>query len=122
MMKTGSTILMRVKQNINDYRYFPEPDIPYVYIDEKWIDDIKKSMPVLPDVLRERYKELKINDININTLIKNKDLTTFFNQMLELDINPVICANLLTGDVLAYLNKHNIKIEDTKLDIDGFKN
>ena len=119
--KTGTTILMRVKETINDYRYFPEPDIPYIKIDDQWIKEIEQEMPILPDELRKKYKELKINDISINTLIQNKDLSHFFSRIVEMGANPVISSNLLTGDVLAYLNKHNINIGSTKLNDNSFK-
>ena len=53
--KTSSTILMRVKETGNDYRYFPEPDIPKVIIDDEWINNIKKEIPMLPNELKEKY-------------------------------------------------------------------
>ena len=119
--KNSSTVLMRVKETGNDYRYFPEPDIPYVILDEEWIDKIKKEMPVLPDKLRESYKRFGINDIAINALIQNQELNKFMNKLIELGVNPIISSNIITGDVLGYLNKHNISIEDTKLTVDKIK-
>ena len=60
--KSKTTILMRYKETGNDYRYFPEPDIPYVYIDDEWIEQIKKEMPVLTDELKNKYTKLGINN------------------------------------------------------------
>jgi aspartyl-tRNA(Asn)/glutamyl-tRNA(Gln) amidotransferase subunit B len=119
--KTGTTILMRVKETGNDYRYFPEPDIPYVYITKEKIEESQKKMPLFPEELRKKYRLLKINEVAITALILNNNLTMFLNQMIDLGANPVISANILTGDVLAHLNKHNINIESTKLDIGNFK-
>ena len=118
--KKGATVLMRMKESSNDYRYFPEPDIPYVYIDEKWIESIKEEMPLLPDELRQKYQVLGINDIAIKALIAHKDVASFLKGVINLGGNHIISANLLTGDVLSYLNKHNITIDKTKLDENNF--
>ena len=117
--KTRSTILMRTKETGNDYRYFPEPDIPYVYIDDEWFNEIKDNMPILTDELKEKYISLGINNNNIKTIIANKDLCNFLESVID-KCNPVIAANLLTGEVLSYLNKNIIKIADTKLSTDNF--
>ena len=114
------TILMRTKESNTDYRYFPEPDIPYIYIDEYWINDIKEQMPIMPDKLRGKYKTLSISDVAINALIAHKELTFFLEKVMDKKVNPVISANLLTGDVLMFLNKHNITIDETKLAVDNF--
>ena len=117
--KTKTTILMRYKETGNDYRYFPEPDIPYVYIDDEWIEQIKKEMPVLTDELKDKYIKLGINNNNIKTIIANKEICNFFETVVD-DVNPNIAANLLTGDILSYLNKHFIKLEESKLTKDNF--
>ena len=70
--KSKSTILMRVKETGNDYRYFPEPDIPKVEIDDNWIENIKKEIPMMPNEIKETYESLKINDIAIKALIQNR--------------------------------------------------
>ncbi|MDD4298359.1 MAG: Asp-tRNA(Asn)/Glu-tRNA(Gln) amidotransferase subunit GatB [Bacilli bacterium] len=118
--KSGQTVLMRMKESANGYRYFPEPDIPYIYIDDNYIENIKKQIPLLPDELRDKYKSLGINDIAINALIIRKDLSSFLERIIDLGINHIMSANLLTGDVLAYLNKHNITIDRTKLNDNNF--
>ena len=117
--KTRSTILMRTKETGNDYRYFPEPDIPYVYIDYEWFNEIKDNMPILTDELKEKYISLGINNNNIKTIIANKDLCNFLESVID-KCNPVIAANLLTGEVMSYLNKNIIKLNKTKLTTDNF--
>ena len=117
--KSKTTILMRYKETGNDYRYFPEPDIPYVYIDDEWIEQIKREMPVLTDELKDKYTKLGINNNNIKTIIANKEICNFFEIVID-DVNPNIAANLLTGDILSYLNKHFIKLEESKLTKDNF--
>ena len=117
--KSKTTILMRYKETGNDYRYFPEPDIPYVYIDDEWIEQIKREMPVLTDELKDKYTKLGINNNNIKTIIANKEICNFFETVID-DVNPNIAASLLTGDILSYLNKHFIKLEESKLTKDNF--
>lgn len=118
--KRAQTVLMRTKESDSDYRYLPEPDIPYIYVDEKWINDIKEAMPLLPDELREKYQSLGINDIAIKALIAHRDVASFLREVINLGVNHIISANLLTGDVLAYLNKHNINISKTQLNENNF--
>ena len=109
--KTKTTILMRYKETGNDYRYFPEPDIPYVYIDDEWLENIKNNMPILTDELKDKYIKLGINNNNIKTIIANKEICNFLETVID-KVNPNIAANLLTGDILSYLNKNYIKLED----------
>ena len=108
--KTGTTQLLRVKETGNDYRYFPEPNLPYFEISDSLIENVKNNLPVLPKELKKEYELLGISKNNINTLILNYDLNQVFIELKD-KVNPVICANLLTGDILSYLNKtfKNIK-------------
>lgn len=119
--KTSSTILMRVKETGNDYRYHPEPDIPKIIINDEWIDDIKKTIPMMPNEIKNRYKSLNINDVAIKALIANRGLNNYLSNLIELNVNPVISANILTGDVLSYLNKNYVNINDTSLTIENIK-
>lgn len=111
--KDNKTILMRTKESKNDYRYFPEPNIPSVIISDDWIDSIK--VPILPEELRKKYRSLNINDVAISALILYKDLNKFLDDTINLGTNAVIASNLLTGDILSYLNKENLSIYETKL-------
>lgn len=113
--KTNTTILMRLKETGNDYRYLPEPNIPYVNITDEWLERAKKEIPVLPAKMREEYTLLGISTNNINTLIAVKELNDFY-RMLYHNTDAVILANLLTGDILSHLNKNNIELKNTSLD------
>lgn len=117
--KNNNTVLMRLKDTKNDYRYFPEPDIPPILISDEWIDSI--VVPVLPDEIRNRYREYGINEVNISALILYRDLNIFLDKTIEIGGDPLICANLLTGDILSFLNKQNITIDDSKISIDDLK-
>ena len=118
--KLNDTVLMRVKETGNDYRYFPEPDIPYVYITDEMIERVKTTIPMLPDERRETYKELGVSEINSNKLVQNRELSDYFNDLLDKKINHQIASNLLLGDISAYLNKNEKSIADTTLTIDRF--
>ena len=117
--KTKTTILMRVKETGNDYRYFPEPDLPFVHLTEDFINNSLKGLPRMPDERRCDYAKAGILPINIEKIIANKDISDYLERFL--DINLVIASNLLLGDIAAYLNKNNVTINDTKLTDDKFR-
>jgi len=116
---TNTTVLMREKETGNDYRYFPEPDLPFVTVSDAWLEEVKNKMPMMPDEMKERFIELHMNDNHIKTLLANKEICMFLQSLIE-ECHPVIAANLLTGDVLSYLNKEKLSLEDTKLERDNF--
>lgn len=117
--KTKTTILMRYKETGNDYRYFPEPDIPYFEITDEWLREIEKQMPILTDELKEKYEKLNINPQNIQTLISNRSLCMFLESVID-SVDVVIASNILTSDISGYLNKNIVSIEDTKLTKEKF--
>ena len=117
--KTRTTILMRYKETGNDYRYFPEPDIPFVHLTDEFINNSLKDLERMPDERRESYKNAGILPINIEKIIANKPLSDYLERFL--DINLVIASNLLLGDIEAYLNKNSKEITDTKLDDNKFR-
>ncbi len=113
--KTNTTILMRVKETGNDYRYMPEPDIPYVVLSDEEIEKVRNSIPKLPSELKKEYTLLGLNNNAINTLIGNKEINDYYNSIID-RTNPVILANLLTTDILGYLNKNFVKLNEIKLE------
>ena len=114
--KLDKTILMRVKETGNDYRYFPEPDIPYLEISDEYISNVQNKLPVLASKRREKYLNAGISEINTDKLISNKDLSDYLETFKN--INLKTASNLLLGDIQAYLNKKNVKIFDTFLTSD----
>ena len=117
--KTRTTILMRYKETGNDYRYFPEPDIPWVHLTDEFIENSLKNLKRMPDERRETYKKAGILPINIEKIISNKSLSDYLEKFQ--DINLVIASNLLLGDIESYLNKFSKKINETKLTDDKFR-
>ena len=118
--KLNDTVLMRVKETGNDYRYFPEPDIPFVVITDEMIENAKKEIPMLPDERRKIYLEKGILEINVNKIIQNRSLSDFLNSLLSENINFKVASNLLLGDISAYLNKNDKTIEETTLNKERF--
>ena len=111
---------MRRKEPDKDYRYFPEPDIPYLTLSDSDIEVIKKDMPLLPNERISIYKEKGISDINITKLLEHKSLSDFLNLFLEDNIDFVIASNILLGDISSYLNKNLKDIFDINLDKEKF--
>ena len=116
----SSTILMRKKEIGNDYRYFPEPDLPYLYLTDEEIEKVEKELVLLPKERRNIYKERGILDINIDKLISRKELSDYLNMFIDTNIDFKIASNLLLGDISNYLNNSRISIFDTKLTKDKF--
>ncbi len=118
--KLQDTVLMRVKETGNDYRYFPEPDIPYIYITDQMISEVTKTIPMLPDERKQRYIDKGILEANVVKLIQNRSLSDYLNTILDKKIDFKEASNLLLGDISAYLNKENKKITDTTLTTERF--
>lgn len=116
--KENRTVLMRVKETGNDYRYFPEPDIPPFDIPDSMIEDVKNNMEVLPDERRKKYLEAGINQINVEKIIANKNISDY---LLDVKGNLVIASNLLLGEISAYLNRNFTTLENTKLTKEKFE-
>lgn len=116
----GKTILMRVKETGNDYRYFPEPDIPKLVLSDEEIKKVKEELPVLPIKRIEIYKNAGISDINIGKIISNKDISDYLLDFSSSN-NMIIASNLLLGDISAYLNKTGKRIFDTSLSMERFE-
>jgi len=113
---TGQTVLMRVKEGADDYRYFPEPDLPALAISDDWIKSIEDSMPEMPGKRRERYvKELGLKDYDAMVLTQTKEMSDFFDATVKNGADAKMTANYLMGDVNAYLNDQQVDLQDTKL-------
>ena len=118
--KNDKTIVMRIKEAGNDYRYFPEPDIPFVEITDGMIEDVKNNIPMLADERKKKYISFGISELNASKIIQNREISDYLNQFLDKDINFVIASNLLLGDISAYLNKSEKRIADTELSVEKF--
>lgn len=113
---TGKTILMRVKEGSDDYRYFPEPDLVPLFIDEAWKERVRASIPELPDVRKAKYvSEYGLPAYDAHVLTLTKEMSDFFEAMIALDADAKLSSNWLMGGVNEYLNKNQKDLHDTRL-------
>ncbi|MBF0713572.1 Asp-tRNA(Asn)/Glu-tRNA(Gln) amidotransferase subunit GatB [Gemella sp. GH3] len=113
---TGTTKLMRVKEGSDDYRYFPEPDIVPMIISDEWMEEVRKTIPELPDARRKRYQEeLGLPAYDAHVLTLTKEMSDMFEETVKLGADPKLASNYLMVDVNAYLNKEQKELSDTKL-------
>jgi len=110
--KNQETVLMRRKETGNDYRYFPDGDIPALVLTDEFIEDVRSSLPVLPDERRCVYQKAGISPVNIEKIIANKKISDYLLKLEDVDLK--IASNLLLGDIAAYLNKVSKNLEETK--------
>ncbi len=118
--KLNDTVLMRVKETGNDYRYFPEPDIPYLYLTDEQIFQARKTIPMTPDERRELYDKRNMSEVNREKIIAHRELSDFLNKLVETNLDFQIASNLLLGDISSYLNKKNKTLKETKLTQEKF--
>lgn len=113
---TGETISMRTKEGSDDYRYFPEPDIPPLEVSDEWIKEIQDAMPEMPGERRARYtNDLGLSEYDAMVLTQTKEMSDFFEATIALGADPKKAANYLMNDVNSYLNDKQVDLQDTKL-------
>lgn len=110
---TGETKFLRIKENANEYRYFPEPDLPPLVLSDEFIESIKKEMVELPDAKKERFvNELKLTPYDASVLCENKETADFFEKAaIGRDAKKV--ANWVMGDFFAMLNAKHLTLENS---------
>jgi aspartyl-tRNA(Asn)/glutamyl-tRNA(Gln) amidotransferase subunit B len=107
----GSTISMRTKEAANDYRYFPEPDLPPITVSTAQIAAISKNMPALPHALFERYTQTYgLSDYDAYNITDQKGLALYYEALIGFTKNYKAAANWLMGDIKSYLNEQGIDI------------
>ena len=115
---------MRSKEEANDYRYFPDPDLLPVSITSELIEDIKSNMPELPSTKKDRFKaQYKLNDYDIDILTNNRELSEYFEKTIEgTDLNAKTTANWIITEVLALANKKNITVTEYPVSFKNLQN
>ena len=110
--KTMKTVSMRKKEGAVDYKYFPEPNIFPIRIPDSMIEEVKASMPELPDSKSKRYLgEYKLSEYDTKTILANKNLSIYFDEAMKTASNPKNLCNLLTSELMGLLVKGNKTIE-----------
>jgi aspartyl-tRNA(Asn)/glutamyl-tRNA(Gln) amidotransferase subunit B len=107
---TGETRIMRSKEDAHDYRYFPDPDLLPLEFSEKWVEEIRASLPELPDAKKRRFiKELGLSPYDAAVLAMDREKADFFEKVAE-GRDGKIAANWVTGDFFGALNKAGLDI------------
>ena len=110
---TGTTTAMREKEDANDYRYFPEPDLLPIIISQEYIHEVKKMLPPLPNELFQKFtQEYKLSEYDSNVLIEQKDIALYFNELCSLTTNYKAAANFMSGAIKSHLNEMAIGMNE----------
>jgi aspartyl-tRNA(Asn)/glutamyl-tRNA(Gln) amidotransferase subunit B len=107
------TVVQRVKESADDYRYFPEPDLPVVEIDAAWVERERAALPELPDAKRERFmRDLGLSRYDAALLVADRAVADYYEAALSAGGDPKQVANYLTGDVFRQMNLEGRERED----------
>lgn len=111
----NETRSMRSKEEANDYRYFPDPDLLPVILDESFLTQVKTTLPELPDAKKQRFiSQYGLSTYDAEFLTDTRDLATYFEKVVEtLKGDPKLAANWVMGDVSSFLNKQNLEISQS---------
>lgn len=110
---TGQTRTMRSKEDAQDYRYFPDPDLPPLVLDESWVEEIRASLPELPDARRDRLiAECGLPPASAASIVEDVDIADYFEAVAE-GRDPKMVANWLLNELLAFLNRDNVPITES---------
>ncbi len=110
---SGKALPMRGKEEAHDYRYFPEPDLVPLSIDDEWINKIENSLPELPDKRKERFiSEYGLPEYDAKVLTAERETADYFEQVVSVTEHYKIASNWVMGDVAAYINENKIKISE----------
>tara|TARA_B110000091_G_C13649604_1_gene404815 strand:- start:64 stop:909 length:846 start_codon:yes stop_codon:yes gene_type:complete len=109
--ESGETKSMRSKEEANDYRYFPDPDLLPLVISEEDIEKIKKTMPELPEEMKVRFeKNLGLSPYDSEKITSNRDVTKYFLELVDMGANAKLSANWILGNLFSQLKDKDISI------------
>ena len=110
----GNTLPLRSKEEAHDYRYFPEPDLVPIKIDNQWLDNIKSNLPELPQEKKARFIEkLGLPDYDAEVLTKDKSLAQYFEEGLKTYKDPKKLSNWIMAEFLRFLNAEQIPVSNS---------
>ena len=116
---TGTTASMRTKEELNDYRYFPDPDLSPMHVSEEWLQEIRSTMPALPRELYNKYiNEYQLPVLDAQVLTDNKALALYFDELAQKTNNYKASSNWMMGPVKSYLNDLSLTMDDFPLSTD----
>lgn len=112
---TGETRLLRSKENAEDYRYFPDPDLLPIKLTDEYINKIKAALPELPDDKNKRYIEkLGLNKSDAEVLSGDKEVADYFEKVAS-EVSPKLAANWISGELFSLLNKESTPLSECKI-------
>jgi aspartyl-tRNA(Asn)/glutamyl-tRNA(Gln) amidotransferase subunit B len=112
---TGETRTMRSKEDAMDYRYFPDPDLPPLVISQEYVDEIKRSLPELPQARKARYiSNLGLTEYDAGVLTANEEISAYFEKLIQKH-EPKICVTWFTVELFGRMNKLGINFENLKV-------
>jgi aspartyl-tRNA(Asn)/glutamyl-tRNA(Gln) amidotransferase subunit B len=110
---SGTTSSLRTKEELNDYRYFPEPDLSPLIVNKAWVEEVKGQMPALPRELIKKFTEVyKLPEYDAHVLTDNKEFALYFDALCQHTKNYKSASNWMMGTVKSYLNDKNIDISE----------
>lgn len=113
---TGTTSALRTKETLNDYRYFPEPDLTPLVVSDEWLEEIQAEMPSLPHELYHKFTEVfGLSEYDANVLTDQRDIALYYDQICTHTTNYKAAANWVAGPVKSYLNELTLPIHDFPL-------
>ncbi len=113
--KKNETRSMRSKEDAHDYRYFPDPDLLPLELNDNYIDEIKKNIPELPDEKKKRFIEkFKLSPYEANILVSDIDISKYFEEVSK-NSDVKLATNWITGELFALLNEKNIEITESPI-------
>ena len=110
---SGKTSGMRSKEESEDYRYFQEPDLVPLHVDDAWRQRVVASLPELPAVRRSRVVATGVDRQTAAVMVEAGDLADLFDESVDVGADPKLVANWLTGEVVAYLRRREVSLADT---------
>ena len=114
--KNNRTRVMRSKEDAHDYRYFPEPDLQPLTVSREFIDSVKRSMPEMPDNMRDRFVEVyELGFAEASQLVGDKALAEYFETAARLTANPKVAANWILGELTRELNNAGKTASESKV-------
>lgn len=117
---TGKTISMRSKEDSEDYRYFSDPDLVRLHIDEEWKERVRATIPELPDSRKARYvQDYDLPTYDAEVITTSKELADLFEESLKYTQDAKAVANWIMGDLLGYLNANNLELSQVKISGQG---
>ncbi len=113
---SGKTFTMRKKEEAHDYRYFPEPDLPPLLLEDSWIESIRSKMPELPEQKKSRLiREYGLNLLDAESLTSSRDLCAYFESVVNLGANPKLSANWISSELLRALKEFDGNVQKSPI-------